>query len=161
PPLERINPDVSPGLSDIVARCLATDLKARYPSAAPLAVDLRRHLADRPLAGVPNRSLGERWRKWRQRRPHASVVALMLPAVLGAAACVGLATWSEWRDRRKQANDALVEGKDFLSRQEPTLARQSLRRGLVLLEGQPFLGPLRDQLNAEDQRAADAERAVE
>src|SRR3712207_6936721 len=41
----------------------------RYPTAQALADDLRRHLTDQPLAGVSNRSLAERWRKWRRRRP--------------------------------------------------------------------------------------------
>src|SRR5207253_883447 len=111
-------------------------------------------------AGVPNRSLGERWRKWRRRRPHAFVLTLVLLTVLGAAACVGLATWSTWRDRRELAAAALAEGRDHLGRKAPTLARQSLRRGLDLLEGQPFEAPLRRALLAEEQRAADAERAV-
>ncbi len=41
----------------------------RYRDAASLADDLRRHLADLPLRGVPNRSWPERWRKWRRRHP--------------------------------------------------------------------------------------------
>ncbi|MBO0700618.1 MAG: serine/threonine protein kinase, partial [Zavarzinella sp.] len=56
-PAFRYNPRVSVGLSDIVARCLAPDPAARYPDAAALADDLRRHLAALPLRGVRNRSL--------------------------------------------------------------------------------------------------------
>ena len=44
--------------SDIVRKCLARDPADRYPDAASLADDLRRHLNDLPLRGVPNRSLG-------------------------------------------------------------------------------------------------------
>src|SRR5205085_8844896 len=67
------------GLTDILDRCTAADPAARYPTAAVLAADLRRHLADLPLKGVRNRSLAERWGKWRRRRPAA------LPLTLAAA----------------------------------------------------------------------------
>ena len=57
------------GLADILARSLSRDPGARYPDAAALAVDLRRHLEHLPLVGVPNRSLAERWHKWWRRHP--------------------------------------------------------------------------------------------
>src|SRR5262249_57978758 len=69
--LRRCNPQVSVGLADLLDRCLAPDPRERYPDAAALAADLRRHLTDLPLQGVRNRSLVERWRKWRRRRPSA------------------------------------------------------------------------------------------
>ena len=51
--LLRQNPQVSPGLAAILTRCLADDPANRYPGAADLAADLRRHLADLPLQGFP------------------------------------------------------------------------------------------------------------
>ena len=60
PPLHRLNPRVSAGLSDIVARCLAESPARRYASAHALADDLRRHLSHLPLHGVRNRSLRQR-----------------------------------------------------------------------------------------------------
>src|SRR5262249_31050475 len=68
--LRRRPAHVSVGLADILAKCLATRPEDRYATAAGLAEDLRRHLADQPLRGAPNRSLAERWRKWRRRRPY-------------------------------------------------------------------------------------------
>ena len=65
--LRRRNPGVSVGLADIIARCLADWPADRYPNAAALADDLRRHLEHQPLRGVANRSPVERWRKWRRR----------------------------------------------------------------------------------------------
>ena len=79
-PLDRLNPEVSAGLSDIIGRCLDADPRDRYPTAAALAGDLRRHLNHLPLVGVPNRSLIERWRKWRRRRPSGAAA----PGVSGA-----------------------------------------------------------------------------
>src|SRR5262249_14287405 len=75
PPLKRRSRQVSVGLADIIHKCLAHEPKDRYPDAASLATDLRRHLSDLPLLGDHNRSLAERWRKWRRRRPHALTVA--------------------------------------------------------------------------------------
>ena len=65
------NPPVSAGLADIVDKCLAKRPSDRYGDAALLADDLRRQMSDLPLRGVPNRSIAERWRKWRRRRPAA------------------------------------------------------------------------------------------
>jgi serine/threonine protein kinase/Flp pilus assembly protein TadD len=65
------NPHCRHGLADILSRCLATDPNQRYASAAALAEDLRCHLNDRPLRNTPNRSLLERWQKWRRRQPSA------------------------------------------------------------------------------------------
>src|SRR5207245_5828299 len=60
-PLHLCNPQVSIGLSDLVSKCLAHDPRDRYRHMAALATDLRRHLANLPLAGVRNRSVRERW----------------------------------------------------------------------------------------------------
>jgi hypothetical protein len=87
--LARTEARVPTGLADVVARASADHPADRYPSAAALADDLRRHLADQPLKGVRNRSLLERWRKWRRRQPLALPLLLLL-AVLLAAAVGGL-----------------------------------------------------------------------
>ena len=55
-PWRHRNSQVSPGLADIVQKCLAGNPAERYLDAATLADDLRRHLNDLPLRGVPNRS---------------------------------------------------------------------------------------------------------
>ncbi len=78
--LVRFDSDVSPGLGDIIRRCIFSDPGKRYATASELAEDLRRHLANEPLLGVSNRSLSERFRKWRKRNPTGfvwSVVALL------------------------------------------------------------------------------------
>ena len=84
---------VSPGLAAILSKCMQADPNRRYPEAAMLADDLRRHLAHRPLRGVPNRSLGERWRKWRRRNPgtlwRLGVSALVVVSVAVSLFAVG------------------------------------------------------------------------
>lgn len=148
-PLSERNPRVSPGLADVVARCLEPDPEGRYPSAASVADDLRLHLADRPLRGVRNRSLAERWRKWRRRRPHAlgaaGVVALLLAAVGLSAGYVS--------HRRDAARAALDEGDAALARGRPAEAAGAYRRGLAVTDGLPVRGGLSDRLAAGLRRA--------
>jgi serine/threonine protein kinase len=127
---------VSTGLSDVVGKCLATDPDGRYPDAAAVAADLRRHLADEPLRGVRNRSAAERWRKWRRRRPHslgaAGVVILLLAAAGGVAWYVG--------HRRDAAVAALDEGDREFARGRFAEARGEYRRGLAVTDGLPVRG---------------------
>src|SRR5205085_8810760 len=101
PPLNRRNPQVSVGLSDIVHRCLAPDPADRYADAAALAADLRRHLADLPLRGAPNRSLRERWRKWRRRRPYSPLWAGLLVALAAVTVTLGAAVRERLGDARE------------------------------------------------------------
>ncbi len=104
--LRKANPQVSQGLEDIIHKCLARSPSARYADAGQLAGDLRRHLASLPLGGVANRSLAERWRKWRRRRPLA-----MPLATLGIAATlvIGIAAGILYRDRVRGAETLLRE----------------------------------------------------
>ena len=130
-PLPQCNPQVSVGLADVVGKCLADDPAGRYADMAALAADLRRHLADRPLAGVRNRSLAERWRKWRRRRPHGVALAGMMLAVLTAAGAVALGAVGHFTQRTAQARTALHDGQAQLAvgRGVDTLERRSRRRG--------------------------------
>lgn len=80
-------PQVSPGLLAILERCTATEPAERYPHASALAEDLRRHLNDLPLAGVANRSITERWRKWRRRNPRVLSGYLLGSLLLSAGLC--------------------------------------------------------------------------
>jgi serine/threonine protein kinase/tetratricopeptide (TPR) repeat protein len=92
PRLDRLNPAVSPGLADLVAKCLKDDPRRRYGTAADLAGDLRRHLDNLPLVWVHNR-LGEGWAKWRRRRRWGLQILIGAGALVllaGAVAAVGV-----------------------------------------------------------------------
>jgi serine/threonine protein kinase/Tfp pilus assembly protein PilF len=154
--LRRRNPRVTVGLADLLDKCLAPNARDRYPQAAALATDLRRHLADLPLSGVRNRSPAERWRKWRRRRPY-TLGLLGLLAVLVAG---GALTVSHGQRRLQQAETALAEGRDHLRRHQAETAVSTFRRGLELAEDLPFhsslVQSLRTQLGlAERVRAAE------
>jgi serine/threonine protein kinase/Tfp pilus assembly protein PilF len=144
-PLRRCNPRVSVGLADVVARCLAPDPKDRYPDAASLADDLRRHLAHQPLRGVPNRSLGERWRKWRQRRPHALVRAGAIVALLAAAAATAAAAL----DRLHDAREGLREGQFHTRQGAHAEAARALAWARGRVNGLPGCGSLVAQIDAD------------
>jgi serine/threonine protein kinase/tetratricopeptide (TPR) repeat protein len=152
--LDHFNPHVSPGLGDIIHKCLERDPARRYASAALLAADLRRHLGDQPLRGVPNRSLTERWRKWRRRRPLVLPLVVLLAALLG----VGVALWISLQGRERQHLDeaagALEHGRQQLREPGANVSRalETLEHGRTLAAATPggakLVGQFDDQLRA-------------
>jgi serine/threonine protein kinase/Flp pilus assembly protein TadD len=156
PPLARLNPQVSVGLSDVIARCLGYRAGDRYQDAATLAADLRRHLSHQKLRGVRNRSWGERWSKWRRRSPHALWLLVCGLLVLGALAGAGY-FWLEAdrqqsatrADRLRRASLALGKGKEWLTRGHYLRAVEGFERGLKLVQGLPDARQLEDDLGAQ------------
>jgi tetratricopeptide (TPR) repeat protein len=155
---------VSVGLADVVGKCLAGDPRDRYPEAVALAADLRRHLADLPLAGARNRSLAERWRKWRRRRPHGVALAGMMLAVLTAAGAVALGAASHWTQQVEEARTALHDGQGQMDRGEWEGAIGTLQRGLSAARALPFqrdlVGELDRRLRLAEQEWATADRSA-
>lgn len=125
--LSHVNSRVSRGLSDLLARCLSPKPETRYSDAQSLADDLRRHLADLPLRGVPNRNPLELWRKWRRRRPRS---AMRLASASMLAAVLAVAGWLWSGQRIDESQQALVDGQHLLDRQAYREAIDRLRRGL-------------------------------
>jgi serine/threonine protein kinase len=163
-PLHRGNPQVSVGLSDVIGRCLAAAPGDRYPDMAALATDLRRHLANLPLRGVRNRSLGERWRKWRRRRPHGMALAAMMLAVLIAASAVALGAANHFSQRIDEARLALHDGQVQMTKGQWDGAIRTLQRGLYEAQRIPgqgdLAGALAEQLRLAEQARAAADRAA-
>jgi serine/threonine protein kinase/Flp pilus assembly protein TadD len=130
--LQERNQDVSPGLADIIARCLATDAARRYPTAAALASDLGRHLQNLPLRGVPNRSWTERWHKWRCRRPYALASWLMLSIVAALALAGSGISLGYVREKSREADSALTLGRRLLNEGRFAEAVDALNRAAGL-----------------------------
>jgi serine/threonine protein kinase len=152
-PLCRCHAGVDVGLSDVIERCLAVDPQARYPDMAALAADLRRHLAQRPLAGVRNRSLRERWRKWRRRRPHGLALAGMMLAVVTAAGAVALGILSHFGHRIDGARTDLGDAQHQMASGDWEGASRTLQRGLAAARGVPFQRDLANDLEHQLHRA--------
>ncbi len=164
--LDRCNPAVSRGLADIIRKCLADEPQARYAEAGQLAHDLRCHLADLPLRGVRNRSLGERWRKLRRRRPQLLRLAALTVAVFLAGLAVALVTLQHFGAARAEAWALLERGQELRERGQNAEARALLEHGLGLARELPFHGALERRLIAQlhasrvdDARALQADAA--
>jgi serine/threonine protein kinase len=141
--LRHINPNVSRGLAEILARCLSPDPQDRYADAQSLADDLRRHLADLPLRGVPNRSPFELWRKWRRRRPRSAMRVASSSVVALAVVIVG---WSLIGRRLDESQQDLVDGQQLLDRQAYGEAVGRFERGLDRLKPLPSAAALKRTL---------------
>ncbi len=140
---------VSVGLQDILSKCLAPKACDRYEDSSTLAVDLRRELDDLPLRGVRNRSLLERWRKWRRRRPGVlawAVVGLVIALSLGAALA---ATAAVYQHRLGQIQLLLEDGRRDRAAGRFGEAIRALGRGLESAGGFPAPGDLQESLRGE------------
>jgi serine/threonine protein kinase/tetratricopeptide (TPR) repeat protein len=131
--VRRHNPHATAGLADLLGRCVAADPGDRY-LAGELAADLRRHLADMPLRGVPNRSVAERWRKWRRRRPFALPVLVL--GLLVAAPCVLVA--GHLRRQGAHGEAVLREGQERLDSRHYAGALESFRHASALAGDLPW-----------------------
>ncbi len=162
--LRERNPEVSPGLADVLARSLARDANRRYPDMAAFSADLRRHLAHLPLAGVRNRSLAERWRKWRRRRPYGIALAGMMFAVLLAAAAVVIGAFGQLAQRLEQARSAQADAQVQMKQGDWEGAHRTLLRGRAAIRGLPFQEGLAEDLDRDlamaERGRAEAERAA-
>jgi serine/threonine protein kinase/Flp pilus assembly protein TadD len=161
PRLDRCNPQVGPGLADILAKCLAHDPRDRYADAGALARDLGRHLNDLPLRGVSNRSLKERWQKWRRRRPHAlsflTIVFLILLGTLTSGAFV----FRYARQQIEQAESAWTEGHRQREEGRYDQAINTLERALSQVENLPGSDDVALKLNGELHQARRAQAAAD
>jgi eukaryotic-like serine/threonine-protein kinase len=162
--LQRMSGQAGPeslALADILARCTAEDAADRYSSAAEVASDFRRHLSNLPLKGVGNRSVIERWGKWRRRRPYALPLLLTFGALL--LVCIGLLLRA--RHQVRGASEAFENGERHLGHQEYREAAESFRGGEALIQGVPGQAALRERLrlgrhDAERGQAAAALHAI-
>ena len=152
-PLRRRNPNVSRGLDDILRRCLKTEPADRYPSGAELAADLRRHLADQPLRGAPNRSFLERWQKWRRRRPFAPVWGGLALALVALPIFVA----GTMQERIGEARESLHTGWDLYQARQYAEAARTFARGKARVAHLPGCTDLREHL---DHAFVQAERAA-
>jgi eukaryotic-like serine/threonine-protein kinase len=126
-------PDLSRGLRDIIACALRTNPEDRYGSAARLAEDLRRHLTHRPLLVAPNRSVRERFLKWRRRKPRILPSMLLAAVCIASVAALSFVHFSGVSQRRRGAQDALTLGASFMYRQHFSDAADAFLRGMQQL----------------------------
>jgi serine/threonine protein kinase/Flp pilus assembly protein TadD len=160
-PLEDCNPRVTPGLSDILQKCLAHNPTDRYLTASALAHDLRRHLNDQPLRGVGNRSLLERWQKWRRRSPAALGSHMFaITAITAVVVALGIISLRS-RQRPREIEAALAEGREHLAWNRYHEAELALNRGLELAASLADRDPQKRVLTLELQRVRRSQATAE
>jgi tetratricopeptide (TPR) repeat protein/tRNA A-37 threonylcarbamoyl transferase component Bud32 len=101
-PPRRLVTEVPPALEAVCRRALAKQRADRYATAGDLAEEVRRFLADEPVAAYPE-SVVQRLGRWgrRHRTAVAGAAALLVTAVVGLAA--GLWAVNAERQRTRQA----------------------------------------------------------
>jgi serine/threonine protein kinase len=159
-PWRHRNPEVSIGLADIVDKCLATTPSERYPDAAALADDLRRQLSDLPLRGVSNRSLVEKWQKWRRRRPAALTRWTAVLATCGALTLALGLVHADYRQRVREIEAALEDGVKLRQQGRFTDAVHRISRGLERARAVPATGELKRGLEQQLLRARRGQKAA-
>jgi tetratricopeptide (TPR) repeat protein len=115
-------------LADIIQKSLSDRRSDRYHDAAALADDLRRHLNDLPLRCVPNRSLRERWRKWRRRQPEALARGAAWTFTLLAFILVATLGYAFYRQQIREVETDLEDGRRLVSEHRFSDASRILNR---------------------------------
>ena len=141
--LRLTNPRVSRGLQDIVCKCLASNPSDRYADAGQLAADLRCHLASLPMRWNANRSLAERWRKWRRRKPYA--IAILIVG-LAATIVIGGAGGLFYRDHVKSAEALLLQSQREFENKDYGPAIQHAQSAWGSLHWFPWKGDLKNRI---------------
>ncbi len=122
-PLERRQAGVPPDLLAVVAKAMATDPAARYPSAAELAADLKRFQTGQ-LVSAHEYSGGELVARWLRR--HRAMALLGSAALLTIAVVAGV-SFARVRHERGVAEDAAAQASARANALVLTQAESSLR----------------------------------
>lgn len=138
-------PHVPPALEAICLKALSTDPADRYDSASDLAAEVRRHLADEPVAAYPE-PLRARVGRWGRRHRTAAAVGLALLVALTLGLAAGALLLDHQRRRVEDANRVAEE--NF------RIARDTARRMIHRVNALPLADvpgghELRRQLAAE------------
>jgi serine/threonine protein kinase len=145
------------GLNDILDRCTEKEASRRYDSAGELANDLRRQLTNLPLKGVSNRSLMERWSKWRKRRPYAFPLVLITLAL----GCISLAVWLSIQRIEGDINATRRDALRLMDNEKYSEAVETFRIAERLAGRIPFNLKMRNELLESRHRAEKGQAAKE
>jgi serine/threonine protein kinase len=125
----KLNPSVPPALEAICQKAMASDRYARYQSAAALADDVQRWMADEPIS-ILRESLGKRFRRWSAAHHTLSrLIGIVAATVLMMAAAAAFSSYQYAvvgaQMRREQAGQEIDELRDKLSFEIQTLTEHA------------------------------------
>jgi serine/threonine protein kinase/Flp pilus assembly protein TadD len=118
-------------LETIILKATAKDPGQRYPSAAALAEDLQRFLADRPIRARRSGMWEHAWRWCRRNRLVASLAGLLAVVLVGGGVG-GVIGAYHFRSLALQADEAKKEAEDKARQIQESMERQN--RAYQLLE---------------------------
>ena len=148
--LSSINRVYRGDVETIVAKALEKDKTRRYPSAAALAADIRRYLADEPITARPA-STAYQLQKFARR--HKALVGGMAAVFVALAAGTIVSTWQALRAREAERVAVAAEGR--VSKERDAATRERNRAVAADAQSQQE----RNQAIAEKRRA-DNEAAI-
>jgi eukaryotic-like serine/threonine-protein kinase len=152
PPLATLNRVYRGDIETIVGKALEKDKARRYSSAAALAADIRRYLADEPIAARPP-STGYQLRKFARR--HRALVSGLAAVFVVLAGGIVASTWQAVR--ADHAGRAALAERDRASAAEQAAGKE---RDRALSAEQAATGERNKALAAEAQAVQERNRAV-
>ncbi|MBC8875195.1 MAG: serine/threonine protein kinase [Planctomycetes bacterium] len=115
----KMNRTIPRDLETIILKCLAPEPSKRYQTAAALAADLRRLLADRPIRARRASSIERVWR-WCRRNPALAAMSALAAILLIAVAATVVTGSIRTRRAYDEASGAYADAKKSLNRAEAT-----------------------------------------
>src|SRR5262249_23627074 len=151
-PLRQVDRQIPRDLETIVLKAMARELSRRYATAAALAEDLKRFLADQPIQARRTR-IWERALKWAKRRP--AVAALLGVSGLAVVSLLAGGVWHQVQlgaalrtaeDRRLEAERAENRAEANFLKARAAVDEMLSEVGAEWLARMPFMEPVRRQL---------------
>ena len=130
PPPRKVERDVPAPLEGVVVAAMALLPADRYASAAAMAQDVERWLADEPLRAYRDPPL-DRARRWMRR--HRPLVAGLTALLLSTAIGLGVGLWAVNREKQRTARERDTAEHNFL------LARKAVDECFLLATEDPLL----------------------